>query len=197
MPSPRFLRLDPTRQAQILDVAAAHVARAGPEAASYNQIIAEAGISKTSAYLYFDGKDDLVREVFRALAARVSSLIGPWRPVECAASFWAQLASTSRALQQHLAEHPETLALLRHAPADAPFDGEDAWFADLLANGQAVGVIRGDVPGSLLAAATRAVLRAGDAWVVAAMCEGAPGDDAPVWALLAGMWRDPGAGGGR
>lgn len=194
MPSPRFARLPPERRAHILGVAAAHIARDGADAASYNQIIAEAGISKTTAYLYFDGKDDLVRAVFGALSLRLADQLGRWRPTESAAAFWSQLADTSRALQQHLVDHPDELALLARAPAEAIAEGGDAWLAEMLSDGQARGVIRTDIPGALLAAATRALLRVGDAHVVAALHAGEPTDDEPVWALLASMWRAPSAG---
>jgi hypothetical protein len=81
--------------------------------------------------------------------------------------------------------------LLARAPAEAIDEGGDTWLADMLADGQARGVIRTDIPGPLLAVATRALLRVGDAHVVAALSKGEPTDDAPVWALLASMWHAP------
>lgn len=196
MPSPRFERLPPERRAQILDVATSHIAREGPAAASYNQIIAAAGISKTSAYLYFDGKEDLIGEVFRALGARLSERLGGWRPAPSARAFWTRLRATSQALQGYLVEHPDDLALLGHLPPDAtPLDG-DSWLAAVVENGQALGVIRRDVELPLLTSATRAVLRVGDAHVLGAMLQGEAADDAPVWALLRGMWRPPTSRGG-
>lgn len=190
MPSPRFSRLSPERRARILGVARQHLAR-GAGSSSYNRIIADAGISKTTAYLYFDGKDDLVAEVWRDLAARLSEVIGPWRPVSSPAAFWAQLGETSDALHRHLMDHPDDLALLGQGAGDAEHAEGQAWFTAMLDDGTANGVIRDDIDRPLLLAATRAVFRVADAYVLAGLLGGQPVDPDSAWQLLRGLWSTP------
>lgn len=187
---PRFQRLPDPRRAEILAVARRHLARDG-EAASYNQIIADAGISKTSAYLYFDGKADLVAEVRRELFERLAALLGAWQPTGSSARFWARLDAQSRALQQHLAEHPEDLAILAQRPSpdeDEPFA---AWFEGLVDEGLALGLIRGDLDKALILAATKALFRCLDERGIAALVRGEPLDLEPGWQLLRGLWSAP------
>lgn len=175
---------------EILAVARRHLARDG-ELASYNQIIAEAGISKTSAYLYFDGKADLVAEVRRELFERLAALLGPWRATGSVARFWAQLDAQSRTLLQHLAEDREDLAILsqRGGPEeDEPFA---AWFAGLVDEGIALGIIRSDLEQPLLLAATKALFRCLDERGIAALERGDALDLEPGWQLLRGLWSAP------
>lgn len=191
MPLPRFERLPEERQRHILAVATQHVAQVGPAAASYSQIVAEAGISRTSAYLYFDGKDDLVAEVYRGLGARLTRALGAWSAADHAEGFWSQLRATSAALQRHLVDHPDDLALLASAPAELGQDFGQPWLEAALHDGRRLGVVRDDVPAPLMLAATQAVLRVGDEHVITAMLAGQPADDTPVWSLLRGLWSGP------
>jgi len=190
MPSPRFGRLPEERRARILGVARSHLAR-GADLAPYNLIIADAGISKTTAYLYFDGKGDLIAEVQRDLAERLSAVIGSWRPVRSVRTFWAQLRATSDALHRHLVEHPDDLALLGQGFGESDTKDSDAWFVAMLEDGVLHGVIRGDIDSGLLLAATRAVFREADKYVLAGLLRGSPIDPKPVWELLRGLWSAP------
>lgn len=187
MPSPRYGRLAPERRAHLLAVARRHLA-AGIEAASYNQIIADAGISKTTAYLYFDGKQDLVDEVLRDLLVRVAEVMGPWRPAGSARAFWRRLAATSDALRRHLVAHAEDLALLGQSVATPASATLGRWFEDLVEDGVELGIIRTDVARPLLVAATIAVFRVADEQVLAAMLRGEPGDPSEGWRLLRALW---------
>ncbi|QRO01515.1 TetR/AcrR family transcriptional regulator [Archangium violaceum] len=116
MPLPRFDRLPADDKAAILSVARAHFARDGYDGASYNKIIHEAGISKTSAYHYFDGKSDLFATVLADCVTRAQTEIGDWTPATDAAGFWAQLTATSHTLVQHLNTHPDDRSVLAQAP---------------------------------------------------------------------------------
>jgi AcrR family transcriptional regulator len=187
VPSPRYARLAPERRTHILAFARRHLA-AGVEAASYNQIIADAGISKTTAYLYFDGKQDLVDEVWRDVLARLAEVMGPWRPAGSVRGFWRRLEATSDALRRHLVEHAEDLALLGQSVAVPESATLEKWFADLVANGVGLGIIRTDVPRPLLVAATIAVFRVADEHVLAALLRGEPGDPEAGWRLLRALW---------
>ncbi|MCL4554242.1 MAG: TetR/AcrR family transcriptional regulator [Actinobacteria bacterium] len=190
MPSPRFSRLPPERRSKILAVAREHLARDGIEGASYNQIIANAEISKTTAYMYFDGKRDLAAEVVRDVYARLGEVMGPWRATESSDLFWEQLAVTSDALRRHLLAHPDDLALLAQ-PETVGVSELDVWFGQMLDDGIALGVIRTDVERPLLLAATVALFRVIDEWELAALSCGESIDPAPAWRLLRGLWASP------
>ena len=191
MPSPRFRRLPVARRRHLLDVARHHLARDGAQTASYNQIIADAGISKTSAYLYFDGRDDLVAEVFRDLGVRLAACLGAWQPVTSPKAFWKQLRAASDALRRHLVDHPDDLALVaRPLPGWEPLAAEP-WLDAMLADGRAHEVVRRDIDPELMRSATLALLQVGDAYVIDDLLAGGRGDAAPVWKLLKAMWRVP------
>ena len=71
MPLPRFHKLEPERRQAILDAASEEFAANGFEGASYNRIIAGAGISKGAMYYYFADKDDLFRTVLDESSQRL------------------------------------------------------------------------------------------------------------------------------
>lgn len=64
MPSERFEKLDEKKRQRILDAARQEFARVPYEAASINQIIRNAGISRGSFYTYFEDKRDLLCYIF-------------------------------------------------------------------------------------------------------------------------------------
>jgi AcrR family transcriptional regulator len=63
---PKWRRLPEERPGQILDAALRVFSEKGLEAARLEEIAALAGVSKGTIYLYFQGKEDLFREVVRA-----------------------------------------------------------------------------------------------------------------------------------
>ena len=67
MPSERFYKLDPQKQERILDAAAEEFTREGYQAASINQIIKDADISRGSFYTYFLDKHDLFDFIFEQI----------------------------------------------------------------------------------------------------------------------------------
>jgi AcrR family transcriptional regulator len=188
MPLPRFERLTPKRQAALLKVARRHLARDGLEKASFNQIIVDAGISKTSAYFYFDGKDDLIAQVERELFGRLGQVVGVWRPARSRQAFWTQLRAASTALHRHLAAHPDDVALLgQHRARPGPAE-PDPWFEAMFEDGVSLGVIRADVDRDVLLSATIAVFRAVDAWVLTGLLRGERVDPEQGWKVLRGLW---------
>ncbi|MFF8837449.1 TetR/AcrR family transcriptional regulator [Streptomyces sp. NPDC015130] len=200
MPLPRFDRLPAERQELILAVARSHFAEQGTEAASYNKIIEAAGFSKTAAYHYFDGREDLLSAVLDGVLGRLLGALGPWAAARDEADFWSRLDAGASALAAHLQAHPDDLAL-----ADAAIGhtrGEVGpwltWFDDLVSDGQRLGVIRTDVDRELLVTVTAAVVRTADSWAVARM-KAAPvptasheTDGAQLWRLLRGLWTETG-----
>ncbi|MGW8357564.1 TetR/AcrR family transcriptional regulator [Streptomyces wedmorensis] len=202
MPLPRFDRLPAERQESILTVARRHFADHGTEAASYNKIIEAAGFSKTAAYHYFDGREDLLAAVLDGVLGRLLGALGPWIAAGDEPEFWDRLGAGAGALAAHLRDHPDDLALAdpaigRVREGDGPWL---AWFDALVSNGQALGVIRTDVDRGLLVTVTAAVVRAADAWALARMkaspvSEGrVDGDEgAQLWGLLRGLWSETGS----
>ncbi|XXF79665.1 TetR/AcrR family transcriptional regulator [Myxococcaceae bacterium GXIMD 01537] len=188
MPLPRFHRLPAAQQQAILDVARAHFARDGIAGASYNQIIAEAGISKTAAYQYFDGKDDLAATVLEQVRRRVLGLLGKWEPAPSAEVFWSRLRESGARLVEHLASSPEDLALISATPESGPRAESLRWFEDVLDDGIGLGVIRGDVDRALLLSVTSAFFQAADGWALGVMRgRGLPSME-QAWSLLEGLW---------
>ncbi|MGW6838741.1 TetR/AcrR family transcriptional regulator [Streptomyces sp. NPDC054949] len=201
MPLPRFERMPAERREAILGVARHHFAEHGPDGASYNKIIEAAGFSKTAAYHYFDGREDLLAAVLDGVLARLLGALGPWRPACDEAEFWSRLDVGAGSLAAHLANHPDDLVLADAAIGPAHEGPWTAWFDALVTNGQQLGVIRTDVDRSLLVAVTSAVVRAADAWALARMRSDSAGPPdgttdaategdagAPLWSLLRGLW---------
>ncbi|WP_168200493.1 TetR/AcrR family transcriptional regulator, partial [Allokutzneria sp. NRRL B-24872] len=158
----------------------AHFARESPQHASYNRIIAAAGISKTAAYHYFDGRDDLLGTVLEDVEAQLIASLGRWVPAEDGRSFWERLAERTARVKEHLAANPDDLALAPAALERTDGAGLSLWLTDVMDNGRKLGVVRSDVDPDLLLAATTAVFRISDAW---------PPEQ--VRLLLAGLWSTP------
>jgi len=162
MPLPRFDRLPGPTRDHILAVARAHFAQDGVETASYNKIILAAGISKTSAYHYFDGKHDLYDAVLADVAARVGSVLGDWAPAPDADAFWSALASAGADLLEHLAAHPHDRALL----AASPEVEAGSWVRAMVEDAVRLRLVRSDEH-ELMVALTGAVLGALDRYALA------------------------------
>ncbi|WP_067835069.1 TetR/AcrR family transcriptional regulator [Nocardia lijiangensis] len=191
MPLPRFTRLPADEQRRILDVAQRMFAEDGVETASYNQIIAAAGISKSSAYNYFDGREDLLYTALDDVAARLSEVLGAWQRVADDAEFWSQLKIVERRLRAHIETHPADLALIDPAFLLREQGAFRSWIADFVDNGIAIGLITLEADRSLLVAATAAVLRAVDGWGAAEMKAGRVPDPEQPWLLLRNLWGTP------
>src|SRR6476646_1527267 len=66
-PGPRWRRLPEERPRQILDAALAVFGERGLAGARLDDIARRAGVSKGTIYLYFPNKEELFREVVRAI----------------------------------------------------------------------------------------------------------------------------------
>lgn len=188
MPLPRFDRLAPEARAAVLDVARTHFARDGFSEASYNRIIAEAGISKTSAYHYFDGKADLYGAVRADVLARLADVLGAWEPSAEVSAFWQQFHDVAGRLADHLARHPDDRVLLA---AEVP--PADAWTPALIEDAVHLGLVRAE-DREIMIRLTGAVLAAVDEFVLARP-ETQAATAARLPTLLTAMWStgQPGA----
>lgn len=178
MPLPRFATLAPERRAAILAAAAEEFSRAGLEGASYNRIIARAGASKGAMYYYFDNKEDLFVTVVGDLAARATAAIAGPGPFADPPGFWREMrALSARTLAFFLAD-PVVAGLGKRLVSAAPDSALgravelhtrrlEAYTAELLRSGQAVGAVRTDLPLDFLAHLLTGLGEALDRWLLA------------------------------
>lgn len=178
------------RRAAILTAAARHFAADGPHSASYNAILAEAGISKASAYQYFDSRDDLLQTVLQEVADDLLGVLGGWRPSRDARDFGEQWRAGARRLTAALQADPVLLALAPHSLArDLAGQGPRDWVAAVIADGQRLGIIRDDLPSALLVEVSLAVLGEIDRWQLAELSAGREPDPEQALSLLQSLWR--------
>ncbi len=191
MPLPRFSRLDDAEQKRIIGAARTAFAADGVDQATYADVIRSAGISKSSAYNYFDGRQDLLAAVLDEVADRLRAVLGSWEPVTDHSAFWVALGEATIRLERHAAEHPDDLALIDPAFLLRMQDGSIGWVGDVIDNGIEIALITVDCERDLLVWATAALLRAGDAWWVEKVKAGAVPDYEQPWTLIRGLWGAP------
>jgi len=189
MPLPRFNRLDPITQRHILEVAKIHFAQNGFTNTSYNSLILDTGISKTSFYLYFDGKEDLYQEVLKTIRQRLFEVLGDWVQVKSKKEFWSNLAKKSKELATHLQQNPLDLQLAQPALFEAESEDAKRWILDLIKNGQEIGIIRSDLDLELIFLATISVFQAIDKWSLKILNSGKNFSHEAAWSLLKGLWQ--------
>ncbi|MEZ4382369.1 MAG: TetR/AcrR family transcriptional regulator [Nannocystaceae bacterium] len=176
MPRPRFTALDPDKRRAILEAAADEFARDGFDGASYNQIIARAGISKGAMYYYFDDKADLYLTTVGDVIERMFTAVGGLPDYDDARSFWAAIRDLSGRMIAFVAEEPRLPGLAKSLLAAGPALAEAlaayieqtrAFTAGLIAEGRALGAVRGDLPAPLLASLLTGVGEAFDRYLLA------------------------------
>lgn len=192
MPLPRFHRLPADEQRRILDIALRAFASAGTDAASYNQIIASAGISRSSAYNYFDGREDLLDAVLDEVAERFGAVLGTWPKAGDTDEFWAELEVSTERIAAHIEQHPADLALIDAAFYDRTRGRFVGWVEDLVANGAEIGLVTIPVERDLLVTVTLAVLPAFDSWAIEQIRGGEMPSFAVLKTLLCHLWGSPG-----
>lgn len=177
-PMKRFQNVSPEKRAAILDAGAAEIAEHGLGGASINRVIAAAGMSKSSFYHYFEGKDDLYGAVTQRALDELLSAVVPGAAPTTPAQYWDMwLAIYVAFLRRQLAD--PVLAALNWSAIQARADGTAhpalevlagqmrQWLTALVAQGQALGAVRSDLPQDLLLDATFGMLEGGDRWFAA------------------------------
>ncbi len=199
MPRPRFAKLPPERQAQVLEKAAEEFAAHGYAHASLNHIIAALGLNKGVFYYYFDGKADL----FGAVLARIWDAVLP--PGELvierldAATFWPSVEQLIRRSHALIGSKPWAVGLARlffepqpegaaQATRDLMLRGH-SWAATLLLHGQRLGVVRMDVPLDYLLQVLTAADSASDKWLFANWNQMTAAERDQVHVRTVGLWR--------
>lgn len=175
----RFENLDSDRQQRLLDSAAEEFAERGYEAASLNRILAKSGFSKSSLYYYFEDKSDLFTTLIERSITFVFRELGGFNVNELTAdSFWPDLEALMQKMMAVLNRNAWYVRLgrvfyrLREAPGrkspgDKVFLAARHWMAAIILRGQELGVIRMDLPESLLVDYTMALGEALDRWILA------------------------------
>ncbi|HLG60567.1 MAG TPA: TetR/AcrR family transcriptional regulator [Ktedonosporobacter sp.] len=183
MPFSRFAKMPGEKRERLMTVAAQEFAAKGFEAASFNRILEEAQIGKSSAYYYFEDKADLFCTVVQYCIDRLQ-LAPPDEDVSSltAETFWPELAKIHdqpllRALEQpwlfgvvRAAERLTRESLQREPLAQLAryLSGYiTANMGAMIKRGQELRLIRTDLPDNLLIAWFRAVDGASDDWLLA------------------------------
>ncbi len=174
-PLQRFEKLDPQKQARILDEAAREFAGRGYNGASLNRIIVAAGISKGAMYYYFEDKADLFVSVCRTFDARAKGDLDLEHLT--ADSYWPTFNALIRRAMHVAIEFPEYVGLGKafyDIPQDQWFEGTiGVYVSEHLGNftaqierGQALGVVRDDLPADMLVQLWMAVNTIMDKWAL-------------------------------
>ena len=177
MPLARFQKLPEEKRRAILDAAAEEFAQHGFDAASFNRIIAAAGISKGAMYYYFADKGDAYGAVLDDVMDQVEQLMHGLEAPTDREGFWTTLAAGSARLNASFFDDPQTAALMRglyaRGPGDATYlrliERSRGWVNHILVTGQALGAVRDDVPRDLLVEMVTAMMATTDRWFERAM----------------------------
>jgi AcrR family transcriptional regulator len=199
MPRPRFSRLDPVRQREILECAGVEFAAHGFQHASLNRIIGKAGLNKGVFYYYFDGKADLFASVVQMIWDRFFPTGGFDAATLDARTFWPRLAGLMFESHARFSEEPWLAGITRLVLLNPP-TGADAVIAELLARGQAwargilargqhLGVVRTDLPVEVLLNVISAADQAADHWLLANWDRFTPGEREHAGVQIFDLWR--------
>ncbi len=174
----RFDNLEPERQQRLIDSAAEEFGAKGYDAASLNRIVEQAGMSKSSLYYYFDDKADLFTTLIEQAIAFLFKEIGGLDPEALTReNYWSQFEALYRRAIAVVNRNAWYVRLgrmfyrLRGDPkgssaTDRTFQAARRWIGMLIARGQALGVVRTDLAGSLLVDCAMGLGEALDRWVV-------------------------------
>ena len=200
MPRPRFAKLAPERRAQLLAVATEEFAEHGYEASSFNRIIERSGLSKGSIYYYFDDKEDLYATVLRDALQRLID-VGDMQSAQDAAGFWRACEAWYVRSLRLLQEQPGAVGLARSfvkatrrgvaggALAELRRFGR-SWMDGFIAQGQALGAVRTDLPIELLTTVLMGLEEAIDLWIGERIGDMKAKEMTATAALLTRLYRD-------
>jgi AcrR family transcriptional regulator len=180
MPRSRLDNLDPEKQQRLFEATADEFSDKGFEGASLNRILERADMSKGSLYYYFEDKGDLFATVVERATTMLVKLVGDFTLDELTAdTFWPSFERTMRKSADFMQRNEWFVRLARSffrlrergGPAGTRatrrvFDWLGHYTRTVLARGQALGVVRADLPLEFLVELTLAVGDVGDRWVV-------------------------------
>ena len=160
-PLQRFHKLSEEKKARILEAAALEFARNGYERASLNRIIRASDISKGAFYYYFEDKADLFVTVCRRFDEMVLGSVDLDPAHLERSSFWPSCRLLMARAREVVGDHPEWIGIgkaFHELPHDQWFEGNIGNYVrtrlqqleGLVVRGQELGVVRGDLPASVL-----------------------------------------------
>ncbi|WP_374575277.1 TetR/AcrR family transcriptional regulator [Phenylobacterium sp.] len=175
----RFENLDAERQQRLFDSAAEEFGERGYDGASLNRILTRSRMSKSSLYYYFNDKADLFTTLVERSIAFLLKDIGGFDPQALTAeTYWSELEALGRRAVAVMNGDAWYIKLGRMfyrvrgeskggGPTDRVFQAGARWVAKVIARGQELGVVRTDLPLSLLADSVMGLGEAMDRWAVA------------------------------
>jgi AcrR family transcriptional regulator len=176
--SRRLDKLDAERQKRLFESAAQEFAAHGFDGASLNRILEKSGMSKSSLYYYFDDKADLFTTMIERSMTVLIKEIGGFDPEALdAETFWSTFEELYRraiaVVDRHawLVQFGGMFYRLRNDPRQGSATGRlfqvvRKWVTLIIERGQALGVVRTDLPQSLLIDSMMSLLESLDRWVV-------------------------------
>jgi AcrR family transcriptional regulator len=196
----RFENLEPERQQRLLDSAAEEFAEKGYDAASLNRILDRSGMSKSSLYYYFDNKADLFGTLVERSLALLIREIGGFDPERLTAeTFWSELEELMLRSVRAFSRDAWYLKLGRMfyrlrgsrkgGATESTMKAARGWIGRILQRGQALGVIRADLPLSLLIDSSMALGEAMDRWSVEHWDEMTPEERLEITSRQIGLFR--------
>lgn len=174
----RFENLEPERQQKLFETAAEEFADHGYDGASLNRILDKSGMSKSSLYYYFDDKADLFSTMFeRAMIHVLREIGGLDIKALTAETYWSEIEDFYRRSVNLISRNDWIMRLARtmyrargskkKLPAlDHMFGVAQTIIQDVLKHGQALGVVRTDLPDSLMIVSIMGLGEALDRWTV-------------------------------
>ena len=174
----RFENLDEIKQNRLLDCAAEEFAERGYDAASLNKILEKSGMSKSSLYYYFEDKADLFSSLTERSLAFLMKEIGGLDPSALHAdNFWSELEERVRRALAISNENTWYVKLgrmvlrLRGQPKGIEktsrlYGAARAFVETVLLRGQELGVVRTDLPQSLMVDCAMGLGEAVDGWML-------------------------------
>ncbi len=172
----RLENLDAKRKERLFQSAAEEFAEHGYDAASLNRIIEKAGIGKSSLYYYFDDKADLFTTIVERAVALLITEVGGLDPSKLTAqTYWRELEAFCRKATELSASNAWYVRLGRlfyqlrgnrkeARATDRMFRSARGWLQTLIEHGQELGVVRSDLPTSMLVDGTLGLGEALDRW---------------------------------
>jgi len=177
MPRPRFEKLDAKRRHQILDAAAEAFAQDGLHGTSLNQLLSKTNITKGLFYYYFDDKMDLYMTLLNKAIQHFEVVFDKHPAVDdlSISNFWDCLESSYQDLFVFSVSHPTTVGIVKTLtdlpPEEIAHLKVEArcldWLQRYLERGQALGMIRDDLPMEVLTQLTAAVDTSMGEWLFA------------------------------
>jgi AcrR family transcriptional regulator len=183
MPFARFANMPEDKRERLLNSAAREFAACGFEGASLNRILETAHIGKSSAYYYFADKADLFATTAAYCVERLGLALSPAVITDLTAeTFWPSLTEAHIEPLLHAQQHPWLLGAARAVEHLTPESLQHealgqlasqlmAGMSTVIQRGQELGLIRTDLPQTLLVAWYRAVDGASDDWLLVHLTE--------------------------